>query len=107
MKIEMKLPLSAVSIQANQMKNLPRTKDISDDIKLREAANEFEAIFVQQMLETMRKTSLEANLIPKSEGEKVFQSMLDEHYSKVMAKTGSLGLGEMIYKQLMSSKGKK
>ena len=107
MKIEMKLPLSVVSIQANQTKNLPRTKDISDDKKLREAANEFEAIFVQQLLKTMRKTSLETNLIPKSEGEKVFQSMLDEHYSKVMAKSGSLGLGEMIYKQLMSNRGKK
>ena len=107
MKISMELPLSVLSMQAEQQKSLPKTKNISDDEKLRDAANDFEAIFVQQMLKTMRKASLDSNLITKSEGEKIFQSMLDEHYSKVMSKSGSLGLGEMIYQQLISNQGKK
>jgi len=107
MKISMKLPISFESIQSKQIKGLSQMKDISNDLKLREAANDFEAIFVKQMLETMRKTSIETNLIPKSEGEKVFQSMLDEHYSKIMATSGSLGLGEMIYQQLIYDKVKK
>lgn len=104
MKIPEQKPLSALRMQLNQLVNLPQTKGLSDDAKLREAANDFEAIFVQQMLKTMRETSLESNLIPKSEGEKVFQSMLDENYSRLAAKSGSLGLGEMIYNQLTSKK---
>ena len=54
------------------------------------------------MLKTMRKTSLESDFIKKSEGEKIFRSMLDEQYAILSAKSGRLGLGEMIYQQLKS-----
>ena len=99
----MPLPLSALTLQANQLKAIPKTKGVSEDTKLREAANEFEAIFIQQMLKSMRKTSLDSKLLPKSEGEKMFRSMLDEQYAKLSAKSGSLGLGRMIYQQLKSN----
>ena len=103
----MKRPLIETNLQFNQLKKIPQIKNISEENKLREAANDFEAIFVQQMLKTMRKTSLESNLIKKSEGEKYFRSMLDEHYAQLTAKSGSLGLGEIIYEQLISNKSKK
>ena len=107
MKLSMPLPLSALTLQASQLKKLPETKGVSDDAKLREAANDFEAIFIQQMLKTMRKTSFESDLLPKSEGEKVFQSLLDEQYAQITAKSGSLGFGEMIYQQLKPKVNKK
>ena len=103
MKISIPQPLSALTLQANQLKKIPETKGVSDDDKLREAANDFEAIFIQQMLKTMRKTSFESDLLPKSEGEKVFQSLLDEQYALLSAKSRSLGLSEMIYQQLKSN----
>jgi len=102
----MKLPSIVTNLQFNQMKKIPQVKNFSEETKLREAANDFEAIFVQQMLKTMRKTSLESNFIQKSEGEKYFRSVLDEHYAQIAAKSGSLGLGEMIYKQLMKNNKK-
>ena len=107
MKLSMPLPLSALTLQASQLKKLPETKGVSDEAKLRDAANDFEAIFIQQMLKTMRKTSFESDLLPKSEGEKVFQSLLDEQYAQISAKSGSLGLGEMIYQQLKPKVNKK
>ena len=45
MKISMPQPLSALTLQANQLKKIPETKGVSDDAKLREAANDFEANF--------------------------------------------------------------
>ena len=107
MKISIPQPLSAPTLQANQLNKIPETKGVSDDAKLREAANDFEAIFIQQMLKTMRKTSFESDLLPKSEGEKVFQSLLDEQYALLSAKSGSLGLSEMIYQQLKPKVDKK
>ena len=86
-----------------QSRDLPDAKGKGDEAKLREAANEFEAIFIQQMLKTMCKTSLESEFIKKSEGEKIFRSMLDEQYAIISAKSGSLGLGEMIFQQLRSN----
>ena len=102
----MPLPLSALGMRMDQSRNLPDAKGKDDEAKLREAANEFEAIFIQQMLKTMRKTSLESDFIKKSEGEKIFRSMLDEQYAIISAKSGSLGLGEMIFQQLRSNLGK-
>ena len=103
MKLSMPLPLSALTQQANQLNKLPQSKGVSDDAKLRQVANDFEAIFIQQMMKTMRKTLLESDFIKKSEGEKLFRSMLDEQYAILSAKSGRLGLGEMIFQQLRSN----
>ena len=103
MKELMPLPLSSQTFRMDHLKGLPDAKGKTDNARLREASNEFEAIFIQQMLKTMRKTSLESNFIKKSEGEKIFRSMLDEHYAILSAKSGRLGLGEMIYQQLKSN----
>ena len=100
MKALLPLPLSSLKIRMEQSRDLPDAKGKGDEAKLREAANEFEAIFIQQMLKTMRKSSLESDFIKKSEGEKIFRSMLDEQYAILSAKSGSLGLGEMIFQQL-------
>ncbi len=99
----MPLPLSSLTFRMDQLRGLPDAKVKTDDTKLREASDDFEAIFIEQMLKTMRKTSLESDFIKKSEGEKIFRSMLDEHYAILSAKSGRLGLGEMIYQQLKSN----
>ena len=99
----MPLPLSAQTMRMDQLREIPDVKGKADDTRLREATNEFEAIFIQQMLKTMRKTSLESNFVKKSEGEKIFRSMLDEQYAILSAKSGRLGLGEMIFQQLKSN----
>ena len=99
----MPLPLSAQILRMDQLREIPDAKGKADDTRLREASNEFEAIFIQQMLITMRKTTLESDFIKKSEGEKIFRSMLDEQYAVLSAKSGRLGLGEMIFQQLKSN----
>ena len=99
----MPLPLSVLTLGADRFKADPEIKGVTEDAKLRETASEFEAIFIQQMLKTMRESSFESDLLPTSEGEKMFRSLLDEQYAKLSAKSGSLGLGEMIYQQLKSN----
>ena len=97
------MPLSALTMRMDQLSKIPDAKGKTDDAKLREASNQFEAIFIQQMLKTMRKTSLESDFVKKSEGEKIFRSMLDEQYAILSAKSGRLGLGEMFFQQLKSN----
>ena len=103
MKALMPLPLSRLTFSMDQLKEIPDLKAKDDDARLRKASNEFEAIFIQQMLKTMRKSSLESDFVKKSEGEKIFRSMLDEQYAILSAKSGRLGLGEMIFQQLKSN----
>tara|TARA_Y100001960_G_scaffold172258_1_gene180561 strand:- start:56 stop:376 length:321 start_codon:yes stop_codon:yes gene_type:complete len=97
------LPLPSLTQGMDQLKEIPESRGKNNDTRLREASNEFEAIFIQQMLKTMRKTSLESDFIKKSEGEKIFRSMLDEQYAILSARSGRLGLGEMIFQQLKSN----
>jgi len=68
----MPLPLSALTLRMDQFRQIPDAKGKTDDARLREASNEFEAIFIQQMLKTMRKTALESDFIKKSEVKKYF-----------------------------------
>ena len=73
---------------------------------LREASRQFEAVFLNQMLKAMRETVGDGGLIEKSQGEEVFQGMLDEEWSKSLAgRHGSRELSEMLYRQLARQMG--
>ena len=68
--------------------------------QLREACTEFEAIFLKQMLDSMRKTVDKSNdLIQPTMADGIFEDMLYEQYSKLMAKTGHFGIADMLYNQ--------
>lgn len=75
-------------------------KRSSDDKKLKESCQEFEAMFIKQMLNTMKSTVKKSGLINESMGEKVFDDMLYDEYAMKMARESSFGISEMMYKQL-------
>ena len=74
----------------------------SEGAQLREAANEFEVLLLQQMMKSMRSAGFESGLVKKSEGEKVFQGMLDEQYARLSTPSKGMGLADMIYKEYRS-----
>lgn len=69
--------------------------------EVRKAAKQFEALFVNQMVSAMRKTVVKGGLVPESNAERVYQSMLDSNYAEKMADTEQLGLSQMIYDHLL------
>jgi len=68
--------------------------------KLKEACRDFEAIFLKQMLSAMKKTVDKSELINGGMAEDIFDDMLYDEYAKIMAKTGSFGLADMMFRQL-------
>ncbi|MDA3955314.1 rod-binding protein [Oceanispirochaeta sp.] len=68
--------------------------------KLKEACNDFEAIFIKQMLDAMKKTINRSYLTNRNMGEEIFDDMLYDEYSKKMSGTAGLGIGNMMYQQL-------
>jgi flagellar protein FlgJ len=76
---------------------------IDKNSKLYKASQEFEALFIKQMLDVMRKTiHKEDDLLGGWIGQDVYEDMLYDEYSKKMAATGQFGIADMIYKQLSS-----
>lgn len=84
-----------------------RTQTVSESLsykksteQIRKVAQEFESLFSSMMLRAMRKTVGENPLIPASMGEKIYTEMLDDEYSKMLSKHSSLGLSDLIVKEL-------
>ena len=81
--------------------NQLRARDASNrqHEELRQAAEEFEAIFAGQMLSQARQTKLADDLFG-SKGSDTFRSMLDQEYSREFANNASLGIAEAPVQQL-------
>lgn len=103
-------PLAAASLplenQRYSLPNLPSAQGLSatkidKESKLYQACEDFQAVFIKQMLDTMRKTvDKSGSLIQQNQGEKVFEDMLYDEYSKNMSKSAGFDLASNLYRQM-------
>ncbi len=68
--------------------------------QLMEVCTQFEAIFIKQMLKSMKNTVQESGLINGGMAEDFFEDMLYDSYAEKMAETAHFGISEMMYRQL-------
>ncbi|MFP4372775.1 MAG: rod-binding protein [Spirochaetaceae bacterium] len=75
----------------------------TDAARMKEVSEEFESLFVKQMLSAMRDTLNEENrMLHGGTGEEYFQDMLDTEYAKLMSKRADFGIAEMVRKSFES-----
>ncbi|WP_051822279.1 peptidoglycan DD-metalloendopeptidase family protein [Desulfonatronum thiodismutans] len=67
--------------------------------KLREASQDFEAMFLHQLIKQMRATVPHHDPL-RGKGEEFWQSHFDMEMASVLARSGGIGLGDMIFEQL-------
>ena len=80
-----------------------RRPAIDKNSGLYKASQDFEALFIKQMLDVMRKTiHKEDDLLGGGIGQDVYEDMLYDQYAKKMAATAQFGLADMIYRQMSS-----
>jgi flagellar protein FlgJ len=72
----------------------------SDRARLGEAARQFEAIFLRQMLAAARSTDFGGDDVFGGAGEETFRELRDARFAEIAAGTGSLGLAASIEAQL-------
>ena len=84
----------------NSRENTQNTNEIDKNSKLYEVSQEFEAIFIKQMLDVMRKTINKSGLMDGGMAEDIFEDMLYDKYALNMSKTADFGLADSIYRQL-------
>jgi murein DD-endopeptidase MepM/ murein hydrolase activator NlpD len=68
--------------------------------ELKKATQEFEAVFVNYMLKVLRETINPADEHSGLLGKDVYLSMFDQEISLDIARNHSLGIGEMLFRQL-------
>jgi peptidoglycan hydrolase FlgJ len=70
---------------------------------LYKACQDFEALFIKQMLDAMRKTvNKQDDMLNGGMSQDIFEGMLYDEYAKKMAQTAQFGLADMIYRQVSS-----
>ena len=69
--------------------------------RLREACQGFEAMFLDIVFKSMRNTVPENTLFGESNGEKIWRSMLDTELMQNVAKSGGVGIADMMYDNLI------
>lgn len=82
--------------------NIKNSLRSSNDRRLKDACSDFEALFIKQMLDSMRKTVDKSGLLDGGMAENIFQDMLYDKYAEKMSKTGNFGIKDILYKQLKS-----
>jgi flagellar protein FlgJ len=65
----------------------------------RETAQQFEALFLQMMMKSMRDASFKSDLM-ESQAKDTFEGMFDKEVSLAMAKKDTLGLTDMLLKNM-------
>ncbi|SNS49767.1 flagellar protein FlgJ [Anaerovirgula multivorans] len=86
---------------SNKIENKAKTtKTPEDPEKLMEVCREFESIFLNMMLQQMRRTVPDGGLVEKSYARDLYESLQDEEVAKEMSKGGGIGLAQELYTQL-------
>ncbi|MFM8314971.1 MAG: rod-binding protein [Deltaproteobacteria bacterium] len=100
----MKIAPNPIAVRVSSQSGEPQKEKHPE---IRQVAKQFEGLFINQMVSAMRKTVVKGGLVPESNAERIYQSMIDSHYSEKMADTEQLGLSQMIYDHLLRQSGSK
>lgn len=92
-KVDMRTQISASTKTAEGRKE----RDLA---RLKDACNEFEAIYINEMLKTARKTIPDDGLFQKDNATRMYEEMIDMERSRVMSHNSSLGIASAMYDQM-------
>ena len=75
--------------------------------KVKQAAQQFEAFFVGQMMEYMSEGIKADQTFGGGQAEDTWRSMLNQEYGKEIAKTGQLGIADKVMKSMIAAQEKR
>jgi peptidoglycan hydrolase FlgJ len=99
-------PLPTVLSQGSQAVLAPKGAEKSVNplaaAKARSAAEEFESLFLSQMLEIMFSQISTEPPFGGGKGEEVFRSMLVGEYANGLSQKGGIGISDAVYREILS-----
>ncbi len=104
MKVENIRPLQDLASHTEQKDNkvFQRSKRANDKTSIKKVAEDFESIFLEILLKSMRKTVVKSGFLDGGNAEGIYKDMLDSEYAKNMASaSGENSLSFQIEKQLL------
>jgi flagellar protein FlgJ len=71
-----------------------------DHKRLKDAADEFESLLLEEMVRSMRASVPKGTLFGKDQGREIFNEMLDGEFVRLMSHRGGIGLSDFLIKNL-------
>ena len=98
-ELNAKFDRTSVYTDFTGLAELKRQAKSDPDVALRKVAEQFEAIFMQMMLKSMRDANFGDPMFDNNQSE-FYQGMHDSQLSMHMSKKGGMGLADMLVQQL-------
>lgn len=96
----MQIDTKNISAATGAVPEKPAKSSNRDLQSLRKSCRDFEAIYVQEMYKTMRKTVPDSGLFEKDMASELYREMLDMEMAKASAAGKGNGIGEAMYQQM-------
>ena len=94
--------IDAGQLLSQALSQAPKKAAGRDPQKLRETAQQFEAIFIQQIFKEMRNTIPEGGLIERGNADDIYSQFQDAEAARELARHGGIGLTELMMEQLIN-----
>lgn len=93
--------MSVESVNFRPVFGADPSKDMKKEAEvLKKAAQEFESLFIYQMLKTMRESVMKSDLFHGGNAEDMYTSLFDAEVSKSLSYAGGIGLEKILLEQL-------
>jgi len=92
--IEAQLKNSQSGLNVDQFRGM-------DKASAREAAEQFEAVFLSQMLAPMFETVPTDSFMGGGQAESVYRGMMVEEMGKSLAKQGGIGIADSVFREIL------
>lgn len=91
---------TASAAEQNFDEVLQRSMQKGDQKKLYKACQDMESVLLNKMLAAMRQTVPRSEWMGQSFATETFEAMLDEEYARLASQNNSLGIADILYRQL-------
>ena len=68
---------------------------------VKRAAQEFEALFISEMMAPVFDSMDTGGLFGGGQGEKIFRSMMVQEYGKAIARSGGIGIADSVQREIL------
>lgn len=82
---------------------LKKAVNNEDEKRLYQACQDLESVLMSKILQTMRQTIPKSGWLGDSFATDTFESMLFDEYAKLISKSNTLGIADIMYRQLKAN----
>lgn len=94
-------PLARSDQTARLAAAVARGANAATSAELRAAAEDFEAVFLSQMLSPIFESLETDGLFGGGHGERAYRSMLVEEYGRAISQAGGIGIADAVHRELL------